>query len=123
MGGGDIHVTLDLHARVTAMSGGTVQQTTAVPGRLLDFSRAETLALLDLDTLYLDVLEHTHRREYRNLLVRPGDLPHVLRRCDVTVDEGDEKSPTRVAEAAYRAATRYVDRFVARRGGGRTDGG
>jgi hypothetical protein len=108
-----IHVEVNLVPRITLLSGDAMEEGTAGAETVLDFSNPQTLALLDLDQLYLRLLEYKVRRGYENLLIAKSAIPAILGHADVRMLREEASSPKRVQEGAYRGATAYMDRFVA----------
>lgn len=110
-----ITVRIDMTPRVTAMAADAVVRAESGPTRLLDFTDDDVVGLLDVDRLYVEVLEHKSRRGYDNLLVRPGAIRSILPSCDVYLPEEEAEDPGRVQEGAYRAIAQYMERLVALR--------
>lgn len=109
-----VYVDLDLTPQVTALAGARVQAGAVAGGTLLDFSRH--LPLLDLEALYVDLLEYKRLRGYGNLYMPRTVLGEILReRCQVRLPQEDLSNPERLQEAALRALRTYVDRFYARK--------
>ena len=108
-----LRVDLDLTSQITALAGRQLQAGALAGGTPLDFARY--LPLLDLEALYLDLLEYKRVRGYGNLYMPRGVLGEILtERCEVRLPQEDLRHPERVQEAALRALRTYVDRFYAR---------
>lgn len=110
-----IPVTVDLAATVVAYTGEEVERRAIGQPRRLAFEQPDVIGLLDLDELYLRLLDHKRRRGYDTVLIRPEVVPRILADVDVLVVEGEERDVERIREGAYRAATSYLDRYVALR--------
>jgi len=107
-------VELDLTPKLAALtSSGIVPdvRTGGSSGAInLDFSKFSPA--LDLDQLYLYVLTYKQTRSYDNLHIVPEYLLDILKqRCKVKVVQR-EMTLDRVRDAAARALSTYIDRFM-----------
>ncbi len=78
----------------------------------VDFSQPEYLAVLDMQTLYRDLLGYKRLRGYGNLFISPAVLPDILRqRASLRVLQTD-LTPETLQNAATELLKTYLDRFV-----------
>jgi hypothetical protein len=111
-----IRVLVDLTSRAAVLAGGARRAVEAGEGREVSFAgRSPHLALLDRDALLTSALEYKAQRGYGNLYISRAAILPVLQQATVRVDRADLARPERVQEAAQRAVTLYLDRFMARR--------
>jgi hypothetical protein len=105
-------VLVDLRPRVAVYDGAVATAGETSP-RPLQWNKA--MPLLDLPSLYLELLEHKQTRGYHNLYLGRSVLPAILEQCSVLLPEEDLRRPDRIQEAAATALRTYVDRLYARR--------
>jgi len=87
--------------------------TIAVSGSEYRLDQPEVAAVLNMQGLYLTLLEHKQRRGYDNLFIDKAALPDLLARCTLNIDY-PLTLHKRVQTDARMALCTYVDRFIAR---------
>jgi hypothetical protein len=111
-------VRLDLTPEVKEIRAhGTVETHAGHAGATIDidFSAPAFMGLLNLDTLYVNLLLHKEARGYGNIFVPWDQIAQILAdRCAIRMRQEDSRDPAFVNEAALRVLTGYLDRFVRR---------
>lgn len=108
-----LHVSVDLMPQVTAMAGTTVTTGRVGERTRVNFSDEATVGLLDVDTLYADLVEYKTIRGYGNLYVPRGQLLSILKTSTLFMPADDLRDPRLVQEGTLRVLKTYLDRFVA----------
>ncbi len=109
-------VLLDRRPKVASASGANAAlaiETTAASGQEYRLDQAEIASQLDLQRLYLALLDHKHRRGHENLFVDKSVVPDLLGRCTLHIDYPLSQWD-RLHTDAELALRSYVDRYVAR---------
>jgi len=118
-----IHVRVDLSVKVQAMESTALGLHTATvqagaERRIPD----ESLALVDWEQVYLDLLEYKERKGWRNLILRPETPRQLMRSIDYTLIAGEATvrprtiaDRRRLQEAATAILCKYMDAFYRRR--------
>lgn len=112
-----LDVLIDRRPKVAAAAGGNAAlavETVAAAGNEYRLDQPEVNALLDMQTLYLTVIDHKQRRGHDNLFVDKAALPTLLERCKLRVDYPLSERKRLQTDAGMALCT-YVDRYVARR--------
>jgi hypothetical protein len=109
----NLGVVIDLTPRLSTYDGREEGGGLLGASRRLDFD-SRTLPLLDLNELYLRLLQHKSARSYDHFFLPRAALPAILQRCEVRVSSQDAGDPRVLAEAAERALRAYLDRYVSR---------
>ena len=107
-------VDLDLTPKLAMMTSSGIAPDVRTGERVgvveLDFSRL--VRALDLNRLYFHAIRYKQTRGYANLLITAKELPDILsERCTVWMPKSDMTRAS-VQNAAERAITTYMDRFV-----------
>jgi hypothetical protein len=110
LGSEPLRVTLDLRPMVSAYDG-AVKREGELSGAAVAWN--DCRQLLDMQSLYLDLLEHKQAQGYGNLYLDRTALPGILVKCEVRLPTGDLNRPDRLQEAAGAALRTYMDRFYA----------
>lgn len=109
-------VQLDLTPQLVLLTSHRAGQTVAgqrADGVTIDFGSSHYRQVLNLERLYLDLLEHKAARGYANLRIDPLALPGILRqRCTIKMPAGEACDPERLQAAASQALKTYTDRFM-----------
>lgn len=112
----NVRTVVDLTSRAAVLAGGAMRAIDMGETREISFADGSPyLGLVDPDALLTSLLEYKTKKGYRNLFVARSALAPILARAVVRMDRKDLKNPGRVQNAAERALTSYVDRFVASR--------
>jgi len=109
-------VLIDRRPKVAAAAGGNAAldvETLAATGIEYRLDQPEVSALLDLQALYLTVLDHKQRRGHDNLFIDKSVIPVLLARCTLRVDYPLSER-NRLQTDTGMALCTYVDRYVAR---------
>ena len=110
-------VLIDRRPKVAAAAGGNAAlavETVAAAGNEYRLDQPEVNALLDMQTLYLTVIDHKQRRGHDNLFIDKAAFPTLLERCKLRVDYPLSERKRLQTDAGMALCT-YVDRYVARR--------
>jgi hypothetical protein len=119
----DIRVQVDLSVKVQAMESTALGLRTATvqagaKRRIPD----ESLALVDWEQVYLDLLDYKARKGWRNLILHPETPRQFMRRINYTLiaDESTVRPQTfadcrRLQEAVTAILCKYMDAFYRRR--------
>lgn len=101
-------VTLSSEATsVSEQSGMAGKAVTLLPGE------PRYSHLLDLDRLYVELLEYKAAKHYANVFIPRESIRRVLAsRCEVRMLAEDIRDPDRVQRAVSRTLKAYLDRFV-----------
>ena len=111
-------VTIDLTPRVTTLTSdgyaAAIQESSAEYRSPADFKKSETLNLLDVDSLYADLVE------YKNLRTREGPgvfiprpvLKEVLQSSTLYLKEDDAHNPQQLNHGARQILRTYFERFL-----------
>lgn len=112
----DVRVVVDLAARAAVLADGEVRSVQAGDTRELSLAEGSPHhGLLDQDALLAAVREYKFARGYRNLFIDRRVVGSILGQILIRLDRQDAARPDRVQDAARRALTTYLDRFMARR--------
>ena len=108
-------VLIDRRPKVAAAGGNVALDvnTVAATGFEYRLDQTEVVAVLNMQGLYLTLLEHKQRRGHDNLFIDKAVLPDLLARCTLLIDY-PLTLRKRVQTDAGMALCTYVDRFVAR---------
>jgi len=109
-------VLIDRRPKVAAAAGGNAAldvENLAATGDEYRLDQSEVKALLDMQALYLTVLDHKQRRGHDNLFIDKSVIPTLLGRCTLRVDYPLSEL-NRLQTDAGMALCTYVDRYVAR---------
>jgi hypothetical protein len=107
-----LHISVDLTPRVTSMSGVGEGAGHAAESTLADFSDPVTLGLLDLDSIYTELLGYKIVRNYGNVFIPRSELISILRQCSLIMPSEDLLKPSLFQEGALGVLKNYLDRFV-----------
>lgn len=110
-----LHIAVDMSPQITAIVGTESSSGPSDERTLLDFTRPEYFGLLDLSSLFTDLLEYKAIRRYWNVFLVRHQIPSILRSVSLHMLREDIANPDLVREGALRALKVYLDRFVARR--------
>ncbi|GLW60406.1 type III restriction endonuclease subunit R [Hydrogenophilus thermoluteolus] len=117
-----INVRQDLSVRVQMMAStaGGLHQVLAQSGLERQIP-AESLALVDWEQVYLDLLEYKARKGWRNLIIRPetprqlmGEINYTLIADEATVRPRTFAERQRLQEAVTAILCKYMDTFYRR---------
>jgi hypothetical protein len=110
-----LQVKIDLTPQITYLEG--TSETTGEAGdkKLLNFLDHQTAGLLDLERLFIDLLEYKASRQYYNVFIPFKKLLPILKKSDLYVSSLDIGNPDLIQEGASRILRTYLDRFVALR--------
>ena len=118
----EIVARLDLRARtqVAGSDGGSVGDVVAHTADEAESGFGDVLGVLDLDELYLGLLEYKRTLRRPNLLIRRDELPEILReRCAVVgggaLAVSSYADARRARELAQAALRKYADMLYKRR--------
>lgn len=118
----DIRLRVDLSVKVQVMESSKAGLHTAqVYGGSSETISAESLALVDWEQAYLDLLAYKERRGWNNLVIRPETLRTILEKVPyrLTADEAVFRPRTfedrsRLQEAVASVLRKYLDTFYRR---------
>ena len=119
----DIRVRVDLSVKVQAMESTALGLRTAtVQAGAERHIPDESLALVDWEQVYLDLLDYKARKGWRNLILHPETPRQFMRRINYTLiaDESTVRPQTfadcrRLQEAVTAILCKYMDAFYRRR--------
>jgi hypothetical protein len=107
-----LHISMDLTPRMTSMSGVDEGAGHAAESTPADFSDPITMGLLDLDSIYTELLEYKMVRNYGNVFIPRHQLASILKRCTLIMPSEDLRIPSFLQEGALGVLRTYLDRFV-----------
>lgn len=109
-------VLIERRPKVAAAAGGNAAldvETVAVTGYEYRLDQTEVAAVLDMQALYLVLLDHKQRRGHDNLFIDKAILPKLLERCTLRVDYLLTDRKCLQTDAGMALCT-YIDRYTAR---------
>jgi hypothetical protein len=80
-----------------------------------DFSDPDLLALLDVNRLYIDLVEYKSDRGYKNVYIRRDQIIPLLKAGTLYLTKQDRLKIPVLQQGASRLLKSYLDRFVARK--------
>ena len=110
-----LNIKVDLTPQIAVLDGTDELTGEAGQRELLSFSDHQTAGLLDLESLYIDLLEYKAGRRYDNVFIPFEKVLPILQQGDLYVSSLDLKVPEIVQEGASRILRSYLDRFMALR--------
>ncbi len=110
-----LHISVDLSPRITAMAGEGIGIGVVGERKLVDFVDPVNIGLLDLDALYVGLLEYKSSRGYGNIYLPRSEIASILKNNDLYMPQEDQRDPQLLKEGAMRVLMAYLDRFVAQK--------
>ena len=110
-----LHIKVDLTPQIAVLDGTDELTGEAGQRELINFSDHQTAGLLDLESLYIDLLEYKAGRRYDNVFIPFEKILPILQKGDLYVSSMDLKDPAIIQEGASRILRSYLDRFMALR--------
>jgi hypothetical protein len=108
-----LHVQVDMTPQVYALKGNSLTTAQASRRRLVDFTESSFSGLLDMDALFLSLVQYKEARGYGNILIKRTELLPILRSSELSLTEEDMRNPKALLEGAARVLRVYLDRFAA----------
>ncbi|NPV52166.1 MAG: DEAD/DEAH box helicase family protein [Firmicutes bacterium] len=109
-------IKLELTPKLVMLTSHRAGQTIAgqiADSMTIDFGDAPYLQALNLEHLYLDLIEHKAARGYINLSINPQVIPGILRRrCSIRLPATEARNPEHLQTAASQVLKTYMDRFI-----------
>jgi hypothetical protein len=108
-----LRVEIDLTPKVAALVGVDVVSAIAEKRKPVDFCDPALVGLLDMDGLFVDLVQYKEARGHGNVFIRRGELLPILQASELFLAENDAGNPAVLQEGASRVLRTYLDRFVA----------
>jgi hypothetical protein len=108
-------VSVDLTPKLTAIAGKKLGSGLVGQRIEVDFIDPDIVGLLDLNVLYVDLIEYKLARGYKNVLVKPDQMVPLLKAGTLWMVKEDLLDPSQLCGGASRLLRSYLDRFMARK--------
>ena len=114
-------VTIDLTPRVTTLTSDgyavAIQESSAEYRSPADFKKSETLNLLDVDSLYADLVEYKNLRtsEGPGVFIPRPVLKEILESSTLYIKEDDAQIPQQLNHGARQILRTYFERYLNRK--------
>ena len=109
------NISVDLTPQVMVMAGKAVGEGQFGERTRVDFAESSNARLLDMDALYVDLLEYKAARRYDNVYIPRNTLLPILTVTKLYTRADDLCNPHLLQEGALKVLQTYLDRFGARR--------
>jgi len=108
-----LRLKVDLTPQIAVLDGTDELAGETGQRELINFLDYQTIGLLDLERLYVDLLEYKGSRQYGNVFISLEKILPILQKNDLFVSSKDLNDPEIIQEGASRILKSYLDRFMA----------